>query len=374
MKKIILISAALALFASCSQEPKNGYTVNVQFNGDLTKIVNDTIIMSNFSNTAEDLISDTVVMNNNKVTFTGNIDTPQYIVVLYKNSQRPITRFFIENSTFDINVNLGEKEEVVISGGNTQNFIDSLSRMQEKIYKEIKLDSLMKTYGTATEEGKKYIENMYDAFKEKVDKIKNDFISANPTSFFALNTLLENVESEPIDSVEAKLAKFKAIPEYAKNKNINKIENIISTLKTLAPGSIAPDFTQNDPEGNPVTFSNVYKQNKVTMVDFWASWCGPCRAFNPTLVEIYEKYKNKGFGIIGVSLDREKEPWIKAIDNDKLTWVHVSDLGYWDNAVAKQYYVRFVPQNIFVDSEGKIIKRHASEDEIITLLEENLNK
>ena len=116
----------------------------------------------------------------------------------------------------------------------------------------------------------------------------------------------------------------------------------------------------------------VLQAQKPVLIDFWASWCGPCRAFNPTLTKIYKEYKKKGFGIIGVSLDRDKDAWRKAIKDDKLDWVHVSDLGFWNNEVAKQYHVRYIPQSIFVDQEGKILKRQPSHEEIEELLKANL--
>ena len=108
------------------------------------------------------------------------------------------------------------------------------------------------------------------------------------------------------------------------------------------------------------------------MIDFWASWCSPCRHFNPTLIKIYEKYHKLGLGIIGVSLDAEKEAWTEAIKADKLTWSHVSDLQYWNNEVASLYMVKYIPQNIFITSDGTIIKRQVKEDEIEALLDEYL--
>ena len=138
-------------------------------------------------------------------------------------------------------------------------------------------------------------------------------------------------------------------------------------------GAVAPDFVQNDPEGNPVRFSDIYSKNKVTMIDFWASWCGPCRAFNPDLVKIYKQYHRKGLEILAVSLDRDMDSWLKAIKDDNLTWKHVSDLGLWNNQVAQTYRIRYIPQNVFVDKDGKIIaKQLSSKEEIVKLLEENL--
>ena len=113
-------------------------------------------------------------------------------------------------------------------------------------------------------------------------------------------------------------------------------------------------------------------KNEIIGVYFSAHWCGPCRAFNPTLTQIYEKYKDKGFGILGVSLDKEKENWIKAIEDDKLVWSHVSDLAYWNCAAAKLYSIKYIPQSYFIDSTGKILLASPEEDEIEKFLEENL--
>ena len=121
-----------------------------------------------------------------------------------------------------------------------------------------------------------------------------------------------------------------------------------------------------------IKFSDVYSKNKVTMLDFWASWCGPCRAFNPTLVRIYKKYHSKGFEVLGVSFDTDKARWEDAIKKDGLTWPHVSDLKGWENAVGTPYMVKYIPQNVLVDQSGTIIKRRATEEEIEQILSERL--
>ena len=108
------------------------------------------------------------------------------------------------------------------------------------------------------------------------------------------------------------------------------------------------------------------------MIDLWAGWCPPCRQFNPTLVKLYNKYHRAGFEIIGVSLDRTKEQWTQAIATDKLTWPQVSAIMYWDDPVAKLYYIRYIPQNVFVDIDGKIVAKRVSEEEMDIFLEEYL--
>ena len=370
MKKLLLMCAAVCALWSCTNSV-DGYKVNVTVTGDLTKLGTDTLILTNNVD-----IADTVVLAEGKATFEGaKLTTPQYVMVATK-AERPrrIAVLFLENGVSSIDVNFveGKRPETIIKGGSFQTASDSLNAVKDELYKACKLDSLLKVYGKATEEEKAAIEKLYNEVSAKVDEITKAYVEAHPTSLYALEDLSGNLEKMELSDAEAKLAVFKALPEYAENTKVTKVEEAINTLKKLQPGEVAPDFVQNDQNGNPVKFSDVYKNNKVTMVDFWASWCGPCRAFNPTLTKIYKEFKKKGFGIIGVSLDRDKDSWVKAIKDDKLDWVHVSDLGYWNNEVGKLYNVQFVPQNIFVDQEGKIIKRHASEEEIVELLKANL--
>ncbi|MEG0891274.1 MAG: TlpA disulfide reductase family protein [Bacteroidales bacterium] len=370
MKKLILIAAILGLFACTSSKEEVGYTINVSLIGEQTEFKSDSLLLTNRSK--EDTIKQVAAIVDGKCTFTGVVVTPETYTISFKGERSTLCRLFLENEKYEITIPIADLKETKILGGTTQQVINTINEKSQEIVKAAKLDSLMQAYGTATEQDKKMIESIYDKATMEIQKLDSVYISANPTSLYALTKFSQAIEEMPLDSAVAKLARFKAVPAYANNRNIKSIEKIINTIKSLQPGMQAPDFTQNDPEGNPVKFSDIYSKNKVTMVDFWASWCSPCRAFNPTLVKIYNNYSKKGFGIIGVSLDTKQDAWVKAISDDKLTWSHVSDLGGWQNAVGDLYYVKFVPQNIFVDQTGKIIKRHASEEEIVALLNENL--
>lgn len=147
------------------------------------------------------------------------------------------------------------------------------------------------------------------------------------------------------------------------------IFNLRSQLAYMAPfvvGAMAPDFTLNTPAGEPISLSSF--RGKYVLIDFWASWCQPCRQISPELVKLYNTHKGPSFEILGVSLDAEKEAWTKAIAEDKLTWKHVSDLGYWNSAAAKIYRINSIPHSILVDPDGKIAAKNLSPQQLDVLL------
>ena len=146
--------------------------------------------------------------------------------------------------------------------------------------------------------------------------------------------------------------------KYPENPLVKqKMQEIQAATGPLAIGSVAPDMEYDNPEGKKMKLSDL--RGKVVLIDFWASWCRPCRNENPNVVKLYQKYQAKGFDIYSVSLDRDKTSWINAIKSDNLTWEnHVSDLKYWSSAGAKQYNVSSIPSTFLLDREGRIIAKN----------------
>lgn len=142
----------------------------------------------------------------------------------------------------------------------------------------------------------------------------------------------------------------------------------VERMKSFVVGGQAPDFTQKTPEGEEMSLSDL--RGKVVLVDFWASWCGPCRRENPNVVRMYDKYKDKGFDILGVSLDKAHDRWVQAIEQDGLGWHHVSDLKGWNNEVAQTYGVRSIPQTVLVGEDGRILARNLRGEALERKLEE----
>jgi len=199
------------------------------------------------------------------------------------------------------------------------------------------------------------------------------FILSNPDSYLSLLALYSVGGPSP-DPTEIDPL-FNSLSDALKNTETAKVlKKSLDVLRNTAIGVMAPDFSQNDVNGAPVTLSSF--RGKYVLLDFWASWCGPCRQENPNVVKAYTKYKDKNFTILSVSLDKPdgKASWLAAIQNDGLSWTQVSDLKFWNNQVATLYSISSIPANFLIDPTGKIIAKDLRGDDLENKLEEVLGK
>lgn len=213
----------------------------------------------------------------------------------------------------------------------------------------------------------------YKAIEAEKSAAYNKYIKSNPNSIISVSALTQFGGSIPDYDIVSPL--YNSLSDGVKNSTPGKAyAQKLDIMKLTIIGAIPPDFTQNDPDGKPVSLSSF--KGKYLLIDFWASWCGPCRAENPNVVKAYAKYHEKGFEILGVSLDNDKgrDNWLNAIKKDGLTWTQVSDLKYWSNEVARKYGISSIPQNFLLDPSGKIVGKNLRGEALSKKLEEIFNK
>ena len=298
---------------------------------------------------------------------------------------------------FVLNVGGGQKLALLIEGGETLNVVADGYKMDAKTGQigkasvtgsknmeyygklmalrtdmEARVANWNKQVAAATEkkDNKRIaqIEQEYTAAERQVvDKVKAMLpdMGTSLASLFALNFVNVETDFETYDALAQRFEKENPNSPHAKS-----LIGRVARIKGVMVGSSAPEITLSDTTGNAVALSSL--RGKYVLIDFWASWCGPCRAENPNVVRMYNKFKDKGFTIYSVSLDKTKAEWQRAIRNDNLPWTHVSDLKFWQSIAAQQYGVQAIPATFLLDKEGKIIAKNLRGEALEQKLEEVL--
>lgn len=277
--------------------------------------------------------------------------------------------FILENSKF--NVTGKNLQQAKIIGGEAQADYNKLSAQLKPLEDQMKpLSQKMIQYGREKNENAR--EELYPKVRkiaQEKSKVMEAFVINNPDSYVSLQILNEGGGTD-----DASLAsQFDALSDKVKSTDLGRETAArLKATQTVEVGNPAVDFSMSDTEGNPVALSSL--RGKYVFLDFWASWCGPCRSENPNLIKAYDNLKGDNFEIIAVSLDNKKEHWLKAIKDDNLPWIHVSDLKGTKNEAALKYGVTGIPQNFLISPEGIILGIGFRGEDILEKLREHMKE
>jgi peroxiredoxin len=300
-----------------------------------------------------------------------NLPQPDMFILVFGNPSEntsPRYQLFLDNELVEIAIDAGANSIQITSGQTPIAFTELMNSFGPQFDA---LSTIAKQRQQAGQSGF-YADSLSRAWDGQLSKIAGmipPFVqkySNTAVSAFLLNTVWQLYNN--VAQMDAWIALMGPV---AKESIFGKsLEQQMASERTLGYGQVAPDFIQADPDGKPISLKEF--RGKYVLVDFWASWCGPCRMENPNVVQAYQRYKAKNFTVLGVSLDRDKPKWLQAIKDDNLTWPHVSDLKFWQNEVAKLYQVSSIPQNFLLDPEGKIIGKNLRGAALDQFLEKTL--
>ena len=365
MQKILISLSVILLLSFCDGNKKNS---SFQLKGTLSDSKAETLYLEKLGSSKQVIIDSVILDENGNFEFTNY--TPKIGFYRIKTNDKNFAMLVLDSAdkvTITGSVkDLGNTFKVEGSPETTI-FIEynNLSKSRD-----IKLDSLNKAFQLLMETNKmdsKRMDSLSAIFETPYNSIINqsnilmvDKISKNTnmySSIMAIQALDPDKYSDLYKSLDAGLSK-----KFPKDKNVIMFHEVVERMLSTNIGQFAPEISLPSPDGKEIALSSL--KGKLVLIDFWASWCGPCRKEMPNVVKIYSKFKNKGFEIYGVSLDQDKEKWMEAITKDGINWPQVSDLKYWDNVAARIYNVQGIPYTVLIDKDGKIIAKNLRGQEL----------
>ncbi|MEO6883865.1 MAG: TlpA disulfide reductase family protein [Bacteroidia bacterium] len=375
MKKTIVILLSALAIAGCKQKASTANHSAFELDGKLIGSQGEKIFLEQLSPEGVKTVDTTIIDKSGEFHFyTSGINIGFYNVKI--NDRNFATVILDSNSKVNLTGNAQDLGNTfsVTGSPDSKLFIDLNVFLKKNYTKRDSITKLYQVYANLHKD-KKSLDSLSNALEQPFDSIViqqnrylTNFIDAN-TSSFACLAAIQQLNSDQFLSYYQKLDKA-LTTKYPDSPYIKFFHNKMNDMARLAVGSEAPDIKLNDPLGEPVSLSSL--RGKIVLIDFWASWCGPCKEELPNVVAAYKKYKDKGFTVFSVSLDKDKKDWTDAIQKFDLTWTQVSDLAYWNSSVVKLYGLTSIPQTYLIDKDGKIIAKGLRGDDLQNKLAELL--
>lgn len=365
MKKNLLIAMAVMALCSCAKKEFR-VTVNMQ-NADGKMAY----LQKNFN--SENVVIDSAVVNNGTVVLKAQCDDPSAFYSVKVADMKRNVGFFADNNDVVLTGDFNNPQEIEKKASVSQATLDKYEEGL-KVFGE-KERELMNRYKEAKESQDTAFlakfEEKYDEIDAEQNAFVKQFIKENSNSLVAHYVLYRNHYSFELEELEDFVNGF---DKNVGSQYLNIINEKIEVLRRVAVGQKYLDFTMETPEHTQLALSDLVGKSQLLLLDFWASWCGPCRGENPNVVATYQEFHDKGFDVLGVSLDQNHDKWTAAIADDNLTWHHVSDLKYWSNSAAKMYGISSIPSNLLLDANGTIIAKNLRGNDLRNKVEEILGK
>jgi thiol-disulfide isomerase/thioredoxin len=365
MKKLFLLLSLLPLFFACNDSSSDSsYKITGQVSSN--SMNGQTVYLENYlwyMQLSDRKILDSAVINGKQFEFKGKADSSYMALITLNNNH--LTTVFIETGNIKVDIS-DDPNKSVVTGTKLNNLFKSYGEMIAPI--KNKLDELIQYARSqkVTDELQNEIEEKYNDITKEMLQVSINFLNKNPETIFSAY-LLMSIIAQGIDEEIIQNA-YDKFDEKVKHSALgNQIRKEIEKMKVkeIATGELFRDLTLKTPDDKDISISDYVGKNKYVLLDFWASWCGPCRSENPNIVSLYNEYKDKGFEIVGVSMDSDKNSWIKGIKDDGITWPQMSDLKGWDSEAAMKYKIRGIPFTVLLDKEGKVIDTNLRGEQLI---------
>lgn len=352
-----IILATLISSLSFAQKQTTTKTFPIKIEGEIARFDGKTIFLHH--KWEEKDVTDSAKINKGKFTFNlKSVDPNMYWFTLSNDiNAQPNYIFFADNAPIKVRLLADSLPFSSIQAGQSQNdYVDYRLIISNFITIQQKMQT---DFNQAVQNGDMNTQNAirteYQNLNQKYIEGLKSFIRTHPKSAVAGYVIYSDFNNPNIPLKEVEEALSYIDKSVAETKFIKLANKRIDLIRGTTVGYTANNFSQTSTDGKKVSLSDF--KGKYVLIDFWASWCRPCRMENPNVVAAYNRFKNKGFTVLGVSMDSNRDPWLAAIQQDNLTWTHVSDLKGWGNEVGKLYGVTGIPQNYLIDKEGKIVAK-----------------